>query len=265
MGSFFNSPKLARYLKKNGTDCVGTLRPTREEVPIAVQKCPLREGEFVARHAGDVMTVAIQNNRSRTTCISTCHDVSQVVKTENRRQPISYLLALADDFNHNMGGVDLMDQKLEAYLIERKQCLQWSKKMFKRILNITVQNARILLEKTKEKSIGSLAFRLELAGMLMERHLARVPRAVRAPVRRNGSLAPRRLVERHFISHVVVTEEMKARVKHNAGRYLCAWCKKKRSIYECKSCEVPLCVRDCFEKYHTVATVPDRRKRLDKK
>ncbi|KAJ2941505.1 hypothetical protein O0L34_g14551 [Tuta absoluta] len=253
MDNWFNSPHLARHLKKNGTDCVGTLRSHRKQVSIAIQKCPLREGEYIARHSGDVMTVAIQD-RKRTTLISTYHDVSQVQKETRKGQPAHHVLSLIDEYNHNMGGVDLMDQKLEPYLIERKQCMKWSKKMLKRMLNISIQNARVLLEKSRGRTIDSLAFRLELISQLMERHLSNVPRAIRESVRRNPdpALLPRRLTERHFISRIEVTEEMQARVAHrtNRGRRVCAVCKRK-TVYECRSCEAALCLVRCFETYHT--------------
>ncbi|KAJ2941409.1 hypothetical protein O0L34_g3616 [Tuta absoluta] len=152
-----------------------------------------------------------------------------------------------------MGGVDLMDQKLEPYLVERKQCMKWSKKMLKRILNVTIQNSRILVEKMLNRRVDSLSFRLELVSQIMERHLANVPRAVREPNRRNPALAPRRLTERHFITPIEVTQEMRERVvyRNNLGRRTCALCRKK-TVYECRSCEAALCFVGCFEIYHTV-------------
>ncbi|KAJ2954367.1 hypothetical protein O0L34_g2629 [Tuta absoluta] len=49
--------------------------------------------------------------------------------------------------------------------------MKWSKKMLKRMLNITVENARVLLEKSRGRTIDSLAFRLELVSQIMERPL----------------------------------------------------------------------------------------------
>ncbi|PZC78474.1 hypothetical protein B5X24_HaOG202139 [Helicoverpa armigera] len=47
MDNWFNSPSLARFLKRRKTDCVGTLRACRKNVPIAVQKAKLVEGEYM--------------------------------------------------------------------------------------------------------------------------------------------------------------------------------------------------------------------------
>lgn len=77
---------LARYLKRGRTNCVGTLRANRKHVPAVIQRAPLAEGEFVARHSGDVMLVALQD-RKRLTCVSTFHDVSQVLKEARPGRP----------------------------------------------------------------------------------------------------------------------------------------------------------------------------------
>lgn len=74
-----------------------------------------------------------------------------------------------------MGVVDRLDQMLEPYLIERKQCAKWTKKLFKRLLNISIQNARILLEKSINTKVNAFAFRLELVQSIMSRHCNNVP------------------------------------------------------------------------------------------
>lgn len=128
MDNWFNSPMLARYLKKNKTDCVGTLRPSRKNVPVSVQRAPLAEGQFLARQSGDVMIVALQD-RKRVTCLSTFHNVDQVLKEATPGRPSSYKLQIVDDYNKGMGGVDRLDQMLEPYLVERKQCIKWTRKL----------------------------------------------------------------------------------------------------------------------------------------
>lgn len=258
MDNFFNSPSLARYLKRNGTDCVGTLRSNRKHVPLALRKCPLVEGEYIARHSGDVLLIAL-HDRKRITCVSTYHNLSQIEKPERPGRRATHRLQLIDDYNHCMGGVDRLDQMLEPYLIERKQCLKWSKKLFKRLVNISIQNARILVEKSTNTKIDSLAFRLALVSEIMERHLPNVPRHHSIGQPRRAHLPEARLTERHFIRHIPVTNEMQENVVHksNLGRRRCALCykqgrKTKTTVYECPDCEVPLCIEPCFKTWHTV-------------
>lgn len=96
--NWFNSPALARFLKRNKTNCIGTLRPNRKGVPAVIQKAPLQEGQFVARKSDEVVVVALQD-RKRLHLISTCHDLSQIQKPARAGRASQYKLDLVDDYN----------------------------------------------------------------------------------------------------------------------------------------------------------------------
>jgi len=50
--NFFSSPELASKLKiKHSTDCVGTLKLNRKNVPKEVKDKKLEKGEITARHS----------------------------------------------------------------------------------------------------------------------------------------------------------------------------------------------------------------------
>jgi len=51
---FYNSPALAQRLKILKTDCVGTLRLSRKDVPQRVKEKKLKIGELVAQHSAPV-------------------------------------------------------------------------------------------------------------------------------------------------------------------------------------------------------------------
>ena len=63
MDNFYNSPDLARFLKSKNTDCVGTLRPNRKNVPPLVKNKKLKKGEHCAQHSGDVAVLAWQDKK----------------------------------------------------------------------------------------------------------------------------------------------------------------------------------------------------------
>ena len=55
LDNFFNSPELARKLKiEQSTDCVGTLKLNRKDVPKEVKDKKLEKGEIIARNLGPV-------------------------------------------------------------------------------------------------------------------------------------------------------------------------------------------------------------------
>jgi len=116
---FYNSPALTQRLKTLKTNCVGTLRLSRKDVPQRVKEKKLKKGELVAQHSGSV-SVLKWRDKKEVTMISTCHGEETRMKLTKCRQgkqkPVSVL-----DYNENMGGDDLKDQLLQPYLLERKK------------------------------------------------------------------------------------------------------------------------------------------------
>jgi len=71
--NFFNSPELARKLKiEHSTDCVGSLKLNRKNVPKEVKDNKLEKGEIIARHSGPV-TVLKWRDKRNVTMVSTYH------------------------------------------------------------------------------------------------------------------------------------------------------------------------------------------------
>ena len=114
------------------TDCVGTLRLSRKDVPQRVKEKNLKKGELVAQHSGPVSVLKWKDKKDVT--ISTYHGQETRMKRTKCRQekqkPISVL-----DYNENMGEVDLKDQLLQPYLLERKKMTKWYIKLFRRPLH----------------------------------------------------------------------------------------------------------------------------------
>jgi hypothetical protein len=141
MDNFYNSPELARFLKSKKTDCVGTLRINIKTVPPLVKDKNLKKGQQFGRHSGHV-GVLTWHDKKKVTMISTYH-------TDEMRESISRGKEVVkpdavSDYNSHMGGVDLKDQMLQPYLLERKKGSKWHVKLFKRLLNITIYNSMVI-------------------------------------------------------------------------------------------------------------------------
>jgi hypothetical protein len=95
-----------------------------------VKNTKLNKGEHCGQHSGDVAVLAWQDKK-RVTMISTYHkdDMCVVVNKANRVQSEPMVVY---DYNVNMLGVDLKDQMLQPYLLERKKSTKWYLKLFKR-------------------------------------------------------------------------------------------------------------------------------------
>ena len=104
-----------------------------------------------------------------------------------RRIPV-----MTQAYNRYMQGVDGLDQ-LASYNPYPHRSHKWYIKLFDYILEITLINARILLEKHKRTKISGTAFRQALINQLLARHLERidvVPGPAAAPQRAGDAPEP---------------------------------------------------------------------------
>ena len=245
MDNFYNSPNLARELKTvHNTDCAGTLRLSRKNVPKEIKEKKLKKGEIIARHSGPV-TVLKWCDKKNVTMLSTYHN--DETKTVSKRGKEITKHFCVCDYNVNMGGVDLKDQLLQMYLVERKRMTKWYMKLFRRLLNATVLNSWIIHKQVTGKNIDQLSYRIQLVEALFVKY-ARVGEGS-SQGRHSSDNTVSRLRERHFIRKVTPkTEKSKPQRR-------CVVCtkhgKKKTTVYCCQECDVGLCLEECFELYHT--------------
>lgn len=138
MDNYYNSVILSRFLKRHKTDVVGTLNRRRTDCPVDIKNINdkrIPHGSVVSPHCGDVSVAAWKDVKLVTT-LSTYHNANMVPGMRaglNCPKP-----ELVHDYNKFMGGVDLKDQKLSMYLLERKRGIKWYIKVFRRLLNITI-------------------------------------------------------------------------------------------------------------------------------
>lgn len=178
MDNFYNSPALARHLKSLGFDCLGTLRPNRRNVPVAISKIPknVAKGTIIARQCGDVSIIAWKDSKL-VTMVSTHHTDKTYDGTKAGQRLVKPVCVR--DYNNTMGGVDLKDQKLSMYLLERKRGVKWYMKMFKRLLNVSIHNAFVMyvrsLERRNMHVLTHREFRYELAKSLVDQFRGNPP------------------------------------------------------------------------------------------
>ncbi|GBP45802.1 PiggyBac transposable element-derived protein 4 [Eumeta japonica] len=175
MDNFYNSPALARYLKCRGFDCLRfTCKNIPEDVKEMKKNCERARSLLATRRCNGVgMDAKIVS------MISTFHDNITYTGTragEECEKPIC-----VKDYNTTMGGIDLKDQTLSMYPMERKRGLKWYIKMFKRLLNTCVHNAYILYKDSHNKRYDEKnimthrEFRYQIAISLKMRYMPPAP------------------------------------------------------------------------------------------
>ncbi|XP_071057565.1 piggyBac transposable element-derived protein 4-like [Onthophagus taurus] len=245
MDNFYNSVELAKQLKTWGTDCVGTLRLNRKNTPPIIKKTKLQKGEIIAKHC-EAITILKWMDKKPVTMISTHHgqETGCIIK-RNREvsKPVSVI-----DYNKNMGGVDLKDQMLEGYLLERKKMHKWYIKLFRKLLNVSILNSFIIYKRNKQQKVDHLKFRVQLVEQIFAKYVNEVQRKV--PCRHSQDKNVSRLTDRHFIEKIPPTQQ-KAKPQKR-----CVVCykrgRRKETIYWCPDCEAGLCLESCFKIYHTL-------------
>lgn len=169
--------------------------------------------------------------------------IEKVVAGKNIKKPLCL-----EEYNKHMGGVDLKDQKLQPFLLERKKGSKWYIKLFKRLLNVSIHNAYIVY-KTKYPKMQHFQYRLDLVKQLVFTYQGEAIH-LKSPARGRPSInpPPKRLLEKHFITKLSPTGK-------KAKPQRCVVCVKKNirkeSTYWCPDCEVGLCFEPCFKIFHT--------------
>lgn len=251
MDNYYNSVGLARFLKQRRTDVVGTLNRRRIETPPQIKnlndRC-LQRGKMAAAHCGDV-TVLAWKDVKLVSMISTFHKNDM---TPGRRANLEYDKPLVvHNYNKYMGGVDLKDQKISMYLLERKRGLKWYVKVFRRLLNCSILNSYLIYKSNERgRKINHRQFRYALAeALFLERtHPQRVrPAAILHHDRYNGD---------HFPAHLEMEDNVRPNKRSNRHvRRACVQCKANNKRTEvnivCTGCNVFLCVGQCWRQYHT--------------
>lgn len=234
---FFMSVNL---LKKLPHALVGTCMSNRKNVPVMNQK--LQRGQSASQCTDDGIICFKWQDTKEVLLMSNCH--RNVIQTADRRlkdgtkKTFDCPEAIVF-YNKMMGGVDKADQYSTVYDIDRKTN-KWWKRVFHRLLQMSVSNSWIIYQKLKGKKSPQIDFLLTLQEQLIE-------------VGKNGTKnvyvsGPGRPSKKKIFMSTINHQPI-----FGGSRRRCAFCaskkKESRSLYLCNTCNLPLCIL-CFEPYH---------------
>ncbi|XP_022829638.1 piggyBac transposable element-derived protein 4-like [Spodoptera litura] len=227
MDNFYNSPLLARTLKAKKTDVMGTLRLNRQFVPESLRqknKSNMRTGEVAFSQTKDI-TIVVWNDSNVVSMISTYHKAE--VGGKEKYGYYKYKPQVVLDYNLSMGGIDKKDQMIQAFPIERIRNHVWYKKLFRRLVNVSIHNSFVMFSSVVP-GIRQRAFRVRLADEILQKFST--PKIQAPPA--TG----------HFPA------------RNASKRSRCKWCalnkKDTCTVWKCDTCNVNLCVQGCFRDYH---------------
>lgn len=245
--NFFTTKRLMTTLLKDNILSVGTVRVNRKGLPSMMKsKDKLCRGEFMFEIQNQVCAIKWMDNRP-VTALTTAFSPKEtsVVKRKNKDGSVTYLyspIAIAE-YNKIMCGVDRFDQLLERYAIGLRS-VKWWHRIFYYLLDLAIVNSYISKTHDKPRKEDQLTFRLNLARQLILGYSSRKRRGRPVFISSKKIAVPEEIRLSGVGTHFPET-----------GTYRrCKLCStkaiEKRTKFVCSACKVPLCITECFSKFH---------------
>ena len=256
LDNLYTSPELLKALFLNKTDAYGTLRK-KEGLPQNFWEWkPVKGvGESAETKFCDETYIVLRWNdayKTKSTKIvsmmSTKH--TGVLQESGKIHHATKLPIKKPEvivaYNKTMGGVDNLSRVLVPYALARKG-IKWYRKLAELFIDFSIYNSFIIWKKLNSQSkLTNLQFRLQLVDAIIMHHLTE--KGSNRPGPSGKDRDPLRLKERHFISHIPLSNNKRVRKK-------CVRCtsmeKRTDTSFQCAPCNVALCIEPCFQIYHT--------------
>ncbi|XP_068093018.1 piggyBac transposable element-derived protein 4-like [Hyperolius riggenbachi] len=243
--NFYTSVPLFKFLFSAQTPACGTIRSNRKGLPAQVVSKKLKKGEICSQRSNELLALKFRDKRD-VFILTTIHsEATTTVRSRTRRENIVKPVAIVA-YNKSMGAVDLADQMLAPYRMDRKR-KTWYKKVALQLFQVCLQNAFVLYAKSGHR----------------DSFIQYQRRIIRTLIYHSGHPAPNpdqlqsenvlRLHGNHFPAPIPPTASKKYPQKR------CKICRRsgvrRETRYHCPKCpsKAGLCLNPCFEIYHTAA------------
>ncbi|XP_043524705.1 piggyBac transposable element-derived protein 4-like [Frieseomelitta varia] len=246
--NWYSSPSLFLELHKNLTNAYGTVRKNKLGIPELNKN--INEGEYIFCSTKNVLALKWMDKRE-VWMISTYHCPNMIDTNKIHYQTKEKIIKpqCIIDYNKTMRAVDKVDQILYTLNYTRKG-LEWYKKFFFHLFDLAVYNTFILYNCVTGRNLSFSKFHLYLIKQILRKYSSGRTHTCKSKGKSIDN-EPFRLTQMHFPSPYVNN----AAIRKNARRK-CIVCRKhdrrSETHYECKKCDVGLCIYPCFEMYHTL-------------
>lgn len=251
MDNYYTSVPLFQDLEGRGTLACGTVRSNRKGLPKDITDVhneevkALKRGESVYRQKNTITCVGWKDSKMvymlATTPLSPTSnvEVERSVKVGNKWQKTAVSQpSVISDYNQNMGGVDLSDQRVTTYARLMKGSV-WYYKIFFYLLELSISNAQILMAKSFRNAPKMLAFRKAVVEQLVNGRTFRLTERDPEPA---APIPHFRFNRDHF--HYPTAHSNRLACKVHIQRV--------DTQYSCAVCGVRMCPHPCFMRYHTM-------------
>lgn len=279
--NWYTSPALFKFLLDNNTGACGTCKRNGRGMPRLPSKREMQQNEVRNIEAQGCLITSWRDKRD-VHIMSTVHD--PIMEQSRKQDPITkefkWKPQAVIDYNINMRLVDKSDSMISSVNCARKS-MRWYKKLFFHLLDMTMLNAHILHGQVTGKNIKLGKFIREVARQLIATHHP-VPRrsCSRSPSDTRGRATPQpspdQPASRHpsparrtqdveqnperILSNGHFVTRLPGNISGRQSQRRCYVCSnttrrppcRRDTIYKCETCDVPLCLLECFKDYHTL-------------
>lgn len=179
--NFYTTVNNIKVFRENNTYVTGSSRSNRQGLPkelIKAANANLKKGEIILINNGFINGILMQDRRF-VILLSSYNSVSNEEYNITSKELICegkkyVILRKADkvgfinDYNKNMGGVDILDQKIQYYDCNRRSP-RWTFKLSVTILNIYASNSYILYLQNKIGKLSRMNFNLKISDWLCQK------------------------------------------------------------------------------------------------
>jgi hypothetical protein len=242
LDNYFTSPAVLDALQRRGMRGCGTVQRRRREMPeiAAAAIDALQRGQYVSRQRGDLSLVVWRDRRP--VWVLSNHCSPKETASLERSGAAGAMVAVpcpqaVRDYNFHRGEVDRVDQLHTGYLIGRKSKKSWPRLAWW-LLDMCILNAFKLWAIGKQGS-RQLDFRIQLM-----HELVKLLEADQLGLQHSrGAHHSIALASEHY-STLSDTDRDCVVCSHQPAQ-------RTRTRYICAKCRKPLCVGQCFSRYHT--------------
>jgi hypothetical protein len=155
--NFYTGVEILKYLYSRGVYACGTIRANRKGLPVEIlpkrlklKKHECRLGQF------DELTFLAWQDTKPVCFLSNFHCPTEMGQVNRRgedrlRHPVD-VPTIVPDYQQNMRGVDLCDQRVGYYLPTLKS-VKWWRRLFFYLLQVSVHNAYILAKSAHQREV----------------------------------------------------------------------------------------------------------------
>ena len=250
--NFFNSPLLVNKLYEKGLYCVGTVRKDRRSMAVLPNDSNMKQGDIEFQFSENIAAVKWFDNHGVTlvgTALEGCDQISSVshhAKGQSSKVTVT-CPKMVKDYNSNMGGVDLLDQKTAVYRLDRKSSgRRYYLRLFFHLMDMCMVNSHIVYKECYLTGMELLDFKVLVAKSLIGSYNSRQRIAPPTHVSRRSFLPAD--VPLHL--PIIQSTQGKCRYYYVSGT-------ENEMSFQCNTCGVYLCLvagrnsRNCFAAFHT--------------